>query len=194
MIAVGIDPDTKSTGIAAVQSYNGGFQIVQVGLARAAGKLAADRRREMSTSILAALRYMELETPYAISAVAVEWMKIYRNSKKRPNDIVNLNGIAGMCVSSASDIVNPNYLLTPYPQDWKGSVPKKIHQARILSRLHLTPELSYAAGYGHGKVAGSNEIPKSMRTHVIDALGLAVWALDPLGPVHKARFRARERK
>lgn len=192
MIAVGIDPDTKSTGIATVQSYNGGFQILQVRLARAKGRLAADRRVEMAKSLLASINCETLDIGYLPTAVAVEWMKL-RPREKRPNDIVNLNGIAGMCVA-ASALLYPEYLFTPIPQEWKGTVPKKIHQARILSRLHLMPDLTYQKGYGTGSVPGSADIPKSMRTHVIDALGLAVWALDPLGPVHSARISAREKK
>lgn len=192
MIAVGIDPDTKSTGIAAVQSYNGGFQILHVELVRAVGRLAADRRVEMAEELIKVMRLNPFGINYIPTAVAVEWMKL-RPREKRPNDIVNLNGIAGMCVMAATQL-KPDYIFTPIPQEWKGTVPKKIHQARILDRLHLTPELAYKKGYGNGVVPGSAGIPKSMRTHVIDALGLAVWALCPLGPVHTARISARAKK
>lgn len=193
MIAIGIDPDTKSTGVAAVQSYNGGFQILHVGIVRAVGRLTSDRRREMAEGLLRQVSGSWLDLPYTPTAVAVEWMKLRPTGEKRPNDIVNVNGIAGMCVMAATQL-QPEYLFTPIPQEWKGSVPKKIHQARILSRLHLTPDLSYAAGYGTGNAPGSTGVLKSMRTHVIDALGLAVWALGPLGPVHDARILARAKK
>ncbi len=188
MRAVGFDPDTKTTGIAAVQFFNGGFQVIQVALVRAKGRLAVDRRREMAVNLIDVI--VGLELPYTPTTAAIEWQKLYPGKEKRPNDIVNLNGIAGMCVM-ASTFLGPEHIFSPVPFDWKKTVPKAIHQKRIVSRLHLNLDLSYITGYGTGSVPGAENIPASMRTHVIDALGLACWSLDPYGPLHDLRIAER---
>ena len=186
MLAVGFDPDTKATGIAVVQFYNGGFQVIQVALVRAKGRLAVDRRHEMAVNLIdAAVELVQL--PYTPTTAVIEWQKLYPGKEKRPNDIVNLNGIAGMCVMAAT-FLGPEFIFTPVPFDWKKNVPKAVHQKRIVSRLHLNLDLSYIEGYGTGTVPGADAIPKSMLTHVIDALGLACWSLDPYGPLHDLRI------
>lgn len=192
MLVIGIDPDTKATGIAAVQYFNGGFQVVGVGLARAKGRKAADRRVEMIDSLWHSLAPEGLRLPYPATAVVVEWQHIRPFSEKRPNDILNLTGVAGMCVATAVTILDPKYTFTPIPSEWKKQVPKHIHQARILSRLHLTRELRYEnSDLGNAIfIPGAENLPPSMRTHVIDAIGLACWACTPLGPIYDARLEA----
>jgi len=188
MLAIGMDPDTKSTGIAAVQSFNGGFQIVQVALVRAKGRKAADRRIEMALGLIS----FAFNCLYKPTAIAVEWQHIRPGSEKRPNDILNLTGISGMCVAAAAQL-NSEHLFTPIPSEWKKQVPKHIHQARVCSRLHITTELRSTEGEKNF-IPGAEDIPASMRSHVIDALGLAVWALDPYGPIYDARLTARVKK
>jgi len=194
MLAIGVDPDSKHSGWAAVQSFNGGYQIVQVGLVRAKGKLAADRRATMAKSLRSTLDLIEL--PYGPTALALEWQHLRGNSsrEKNPAAIVELNAFSGMALQGFMDRWHFDYVFTPVPKDWKGSVPKEIKLARILSHLHLRPDLTYKSGYGHGlggaMIRGAENIPKSMRSHVIDALGLAVWALDPHGPIMDARVSA----
>ena len=151
MLAVGIDPDTKTTGVAAVQYFNGGFQVVRVALVRAKGRLASDRRVEMAKNLIDCMTALDL--PYTPIAAAVEWQHIRPRKEKRPNDICNLNGISGMCVMGAT-FLGPEFIFSPIPSDWKKDVPKPIHQKRIVSRLHLTMDLSYIAGYGEGTVPG----------------------------------------
>lgn len=190
MLAVGLDPDTKTTGVAAVQAFNGGLQVVHVGLVRAKGRKTVDRRREMAANLLEFM--IDWELPYRPTAAAVEWQHLRPKGEKRPNNIVDLNGIAGMCVM-ATTVLSPEFIFSPIPSEWKKQVPKNIHQKRIVSRLHLNLDLSYIEGYGTGSVPGAKEIPASMRTHVIDALGLACWALDPYGPIYDLRLQARAR-
>jgi len=63
-------------------------------------------------------------------------------------------------------------VLCPIPSDWKGSVPKSIHHKRILARLRVSEE-----ALAH--------IPKGQQQHVIDAAGLALWAVDRGLPLPK---------
>lgn len=188
MLAVGIDPDTKSTGVAVVQAFNGGLQVVHVGLVRAKGRKSADRRFVMAREMMDWFAHADL--PYTPTAVTIEWQKLRPKGEKNPNSIVDLCGIAGMAYA-AGTLLGADMMFAPIPSEWKGTVPKSVHQKRIVSRLHLTMDLTYIEGYGNGCVPGSEKIPASMKTHVIDALGLACWTLDPHGPIFDARLSQR---
>lgn len=190
MFVVGIDPDTKATGVAAVEAYPlGSFRILHLGLVRAKGRKAADRRREMAHELNKYLCSYELHLEgQRPTAVAIEWMHLRPRGEKRPNDILNLNGVAGMCVSACLQL-NPEFVFTPIPKEWKGEVPKAIHQRRILTTFGLNSDLCYRGITRSVKHApGAEQIPPSMRTHVIDALGLCAWAAQPTGPVLRARL------
>lgn len=191
MIAVGIDPDTKTTGVAVVEWDGQKFNVLGARLVRAKGRKVQDRLVEMASELM---RVIPLALPDpGPDAVAVEWMKLRPKGEKNPNSIVDLNGVAGMCVAAAIQLYPKDawmplpHIFTPIPSKWKKQVPKNVHQSRILSRVGLTKDLKDAEGT---PVPGSKDIPASMRTHVIDAIGLAVWALEPLGPIHDARIKA----
>lgn len=193
MLAIGVDPDTKHSGWAAVQSFNGGFQIVQVGLIRAKGRTAADRRAPMAESLL--LTLLQDALPYPPTALALEWQHLRGSSakEKNPGAIVELCGFAGMALQAFIERWEFEYVFTPTPSDWKKSVPKHVHQSRICSRLGITTELRAKDGEKNF-APGAADIPPSMRSHVIDALGLALWALDPYGPIYDARAEARAKR
>ena len=185
MIAVGIDPDTKTTGVATVERTDDGeLRVLFVGLFRAKGRKTADRRIEMAYELEHLCQY-GLKTGRDIDAIVVEWMKLRPTGEKRPNNIVDLNGISGMCVSAAVRM-RPRHVFTPIPWDWKKNIPKKIHQARVIRRLGLTMDLT--------DVPGAKQVPASMRQHVIDAIGMAVWALEPTGPIFLADLDATSKK
>lgn len=172
MIAIGIDPDTKSTGIGVVELLpDGSYKALYATLARAKGRKASDRREAMARA-LHDLRIPFYRQNHDVIGV-VEWMKLRPKGEKNPNAIVDVNGIAGMCVSNVI-FMDPVKIYTPIPSDWKGTVPKKVFTNRILSSLSLTSDLTYATG---AVVPGAEKMPASMRTHAIDGLGLAVWAL-----------------
>ena len=195
MIAVGIDPDTTTTGVAVVELVGNRMIVRGVALVRAKGRKVQDRLVGMASELAYVFRdgiRLDLQDVEP-DAVAVEWQRLRPRGEKNPNSIVDLNGVAGMCVSTALQLFgNPTFnptpnIFTPIPPEWKKQVPKKVHQNRILRRVGLAPELTYGDG---SVVPGAKKIPASMRTHVIDAIGLAVWALEPLGPLHDARIKA----
>lgn len=153
---IGIDPDTKATGIAMV----GPEGVQMVGLARAKGRYAVDRLPEMAQSIDEAIAPMMAYL--GDKRVAIELMHI-RPHERNPNSIINVQAVAGMAIASAR-LRGAVEILTPIPSKWKGTVPKEIHQKRILAAEGLDIEAPVFEG-----------IPKSMRTHVVDAIGLARW-------------------
>lgn len=149
----GVDPDTKSTGFARV-----GPDGVIVGVAVAKeGRLARDRMDAMANAInFHAFLYQS-------DVVAVEWQRI-RPSDRRPDDILSVGAVAGMALAAAASW-GPVATYLPYPSEWKGTVSKREHQARILRAAGLTLESDVF-----------KSVPKAMRTHCVDALGLALWA------------------
>ena len=158
MIFIGIDPDTKATGIAVLAD---GAWIL--GLARAKGRLMADRIPGMASAITEKLS--ELLTPGLIvpTVVAIEWMHI-RPCERNPNSVIGVQAVGGMAVSSVVAL-GAGIIHTPIPSKWKGNIPKPVHHKRILAQVGLTSESPEFKG-----------MPKSMHTHVIDAIGLALWA------------------
>lgn len=154
--SIGIDPDTKATGIAMI----GPSGVEMVALARAKGRYAVDRLPEMAQSIDEALAPMMAYL--GDKNVAIELMHI-RPHERNPNSIINVQAVAGMAIASAR-LRLASSIVTPIPSKWKGTVPKEIHQKRILAGEGLTIDDPIFEG-----------IPKSMRTHVVDGIGLARW-------------------
>lgn len=170
MICLGIDPDTKNTGLALVEAHDCapigiGFRVLHVAVASAKGATVQDRlvrlAYEMGLSLETAL------AGYDVDRVAIEWQKLRPRGERNPNSIVDLNGVAGMCVQACVSFMVSD-VLTPIPADWKGQVPKDIHQKRILSQVDLTADLE--------GVPGADSLTKTQKGHVIDAIGLALWA------------------
>jgi hypothetical protein len=152
---IGIDPDTKCTGLALI----GPKGLMKVKLARAKGQYAVDRMPEMAAAIDEAMRQLD---PLG-TTVAIEIMHI-RPHERNPNSIILVQAVAGIAISAAVRY-GADKILTPIPSKWKGTVPKPIHQKRLLAKEGIDIEDPVFKG-----------IPKSMRNHVVDGIGLARWA------------------
>ena len=153
-IYVGIDPDTKASGVAVLD--NGYWSLRS---ARAFGKLAKDRFPGMADSLVDALP--ELHD----AVVAIEWQHM-RYYEKNPNAMMGVQAVAGMALAAVvSHGALPSRILLPRPSEWKGTIAKEIHQRRILKSLNCTIDSDIFA-----------HIPRSLRQHVVDAMGLALWA------------------
>lgn len=98
------------------------------------------------------------------TVIVVEEPQVYPVSKGDPNDLIKIALDAGILIGS----IAPGCLVLPFkPHMWKGSVPKDIHQRRIL------------------KVAGDIQsmlslLRSSDRSHAIDAIGLGLYHLGRL--------------
>ena len=115
---------------------------------------------------------------------AVEGQELARTGAKRharPEDVVRLGNVAGMCVMRvARGYLHGCGLYWPKPSEWKGSVPKHAMQARLYTELgwHY-----HFAGSGAGRYAVPTlNIPSEFMgvtigqwKHVGDALLLARW-------------------
>jgi Holliday junction resolvasome RuvABC endonuclease subunit len=163
IIALGIDPDTTNTGIGLVYATMAGARYLDHGLAVAKGESAMSRRIGMAASIRGELdRLTSKHSP--VHVFSVEWQGI-RPGDPRPDDVCQLNAVAGMSLAALVSLAPAqSWAMTtflPLPVQWKGSVPKNVHQPRVLAKLGLTKGFS---GLG------------SRESHVVDALGLAAWA------------------
>jgi hypothetical protein len=118
------------------------------------------------------------DDPHAVVKEIVDWVygdphtvitegcQVYPGSKTNPNDLIPLSFMAGLVQAS---FPKASRRLRPLPRQWKGSVPKDIFAERIKSRL--SPE----------EVLVLNTIKtKADRGHVLDAIGLGLFALDRL--------------
>lgn len=103
----------------------------------------------------------------SVDTLVLEVPQVYRMSKGDPNDLVAVAGTAGAIIGAyyelAQDVVS--YL----PRQWKGNVPKAVHNQRVLADLTATETKSI-------------QYPKqaSLKHNVIDAIGLGVFHLRSL--------------
>lgn len=110
-------------------------------------------------------QFSALGRAYGPTIVIVEHPVIYPVEKQKgdPNDIVRLAAVGGVvgtaCIVGASSGCKLEFV---EPRRWKGSVPKDIHNARIMQKHPEVIELV-------------EEIPKGQRHHVWDAVALAFW-------------------
>jgi hypothetical protein len=166
-ITIGIDPDTKATGIGVLANGRPVFATT----AEANGRLAYNRVKEMGYSLYRALTRCRT-SPVLLNGrgmevvIAVEWFKIrppdLRKGVKMCNDMMNLQAVAGMAYRAAMDAFPEAEVKHVYPIEWKGTVKKPIHQARLRLKLGKLGEALLSC------------YTKTKASHVLDGLGLAL--------------------
>ena len=139
-----IDPGTTCIGIAVFdESQN---ELVSCDLIR--GKDWIDTASKIPN-------FGKLET------LVIEDPRIYPISKARPNDLMKLAKAVGAIVAK----VDAKFTKLVTPSTWKGSVPKRIHQKRILRAM--TDE--------EKNILNKCPCPKSLLHNTIDAVGIGLW-------------------
>lgn len=127
-----------------------------------------------------------------ILAVAVESQEIYQHGQSKtqsPRSIMQLATVAGAAITRAGMPSNFEQhkdgvvSFFPAPQAWKGSVPKQIHQARVLHRMGWRFEThgSKEDGYCVPQFGSEDKMPLLRGPewkHITDSLGLALYAMD----------------
>ena len=184
MLALGIDPDLHHAGLALVESPTGGNRpkVVWTGVALAPRKLK-------SYAAAAALEWPRLpwndtdgfgrlligheHTFGEVDILVVEGQRIYPHSPVDPEDLMHLAFAAGCALQQYQDGALAKDV--PHPQQWKGSIPKPVAHARILSRCIIIPEAAELLAGPH-------------KSHVTDAIGLALWGLGLPGAIQQGRI------
>lgn len=150
---IGVDPDTKSTGICLLHDDG----RIEFRLAKAKGRFATDRQPQMARAL-----YLHLGMNFpGATTLAIEWQHI-RPRENRPNDIMAVQAVAGMALALAAPSCDEIHL--PIPSKWRGTIPKEVVQKRILREAGIDLDSPEFSG-----------IPGTAKSHVIDALGLCLW-------------------
>ena len=182
---LGIDPDLHHTGLAIVEvGPTGQRSVAWVGIARVPLRFKGEAAVTAMSVSLRTSRDVMTDAGDNVAAwgahawhyAVVEGQEIYQGSAVKVSDLLNLAQVAG----AAAGVFGATRI--PRPKDWKGQVPKHIHQHRTCRAL------SWAAGLRGGKEpyvvpifaggapAGADSLKDGDWKHVMDAIGLALWA------------------
>lgn len=103
---------------------------------------------------------------WAADVLIIEMPRIYPGSGQQKGDLNDLLDLAAV-VGRLESTYSVNSRLRVFPAQWKGQVPKKIMNARVLSKLSIEERLV---------------IPEiGVKVHnVIDAVGIGLWYLGRL--------------
>lgn len=178
---IGVDPDTQTPAVAVIdkEGQPNKIWVGKSGKPKAVG-LHAVRRwcnqidEEVELRVLLGLR----------SVIAIEVPEVSYTAKmgRNPRDLMPLGMISSAFAcyfQTDRSSSSPRPILFPYPSQWKGQVPKAVHQARIYTRLGW--EYKRHGGDKTGYCAPIHDrfgIKQGDWKHAGDALGLALWAYD----------------
>lgn len=174
MRVLGIDPDLHHAGVALVDD---GKKLVAVRCPVVSSNFrGAEAAVEMARSMELVLTDL-FQTYGKPDTAIIEGQDSYLGSKVKPLDLLHLALSAGVAIGIVRACWSGPRIECPKPVTWKGTVPKHIHQKRILRSLGI----AYVPGETPTRILklpevdGMAEIKKSHLIHVIDAMGLAVW-------------------
>lgn len=169
---IGIDPDLHHTGIAVMSDES--KEPVYLGVARVDRKFkqedAVPRMAKAIDSCLCDfhIKYSDRESD---RVATVESQQIYVGTRIRVQDLIPLAQVAGSAIGILS--LGDNVLTTASlvnPKDWKGTTSKDNHQQAIKDFFSY-----YFKDEQH--VLNHWKIKKSELSHVVDAIGLALWGI-----------------
>ena len=182
MNILGIDPDTKTTGIGIIANGRPTHgRLVVVPKRNAKWELRRPAMVRALNEALAGLRFKASDAE-RVDIIVVESQFIYppkgkEKGTKRPNDILHLAQIAGAALSAAIDAYPTASVLMPTPVEWKGTARKDSFTTTLLKKLGLEPTARGLEFIGStARLPGTTKLAPTDATHVIDALGLARWA------------------
>jgi hypothetical protein len=157
---LGIDPDLHDMALALVWVDNGHIDVRDIRICHVPARATKTEAVHETIKLLSTQRFD--------AKIAVIENQFYRHGsashrKSKPEDLINLAWVAGAAAMMAT--LHCDTLLMPQAQEWKGSVPKPIHQARILAKLNSLTSLK--EDFPHVK--------ESQWVHALDAIGMALW-------------------
>lgn len=172
-ICLGIDPDSKYIALAV-----GDAEIIQ-GVCSFKVPQGRMEMIKILPQIIPAFMEEQYGLPLWPPIIIIEGQRIYPQSKVRPNDLIKLAHLAGAAAGVCASLYPGSRILIPEPKDWKGSVPKHIHQARLYKKLGWGYKQTKDYAYPEHPTVGK-KLLKGEWKHVGDAIGLMQWgaALD----------------
>lgn len=183
LTAVGVDPDLHTTPIAQVFLSAAGLGVSSLEIVRVPSKF-----KEEDAALAMARALKEMDPLGFAHVLVVESQKSYGGVKKkaRPEDLINLAFVAGAATHSVYDC---NTIFWPQASQWKGTIPKGIHQMRIMSKLgwigkkHETKSGGWAEPISFGDNPPTCDVSRvtgGQWKHAMDAIGLAIWGIEQL--------------
>ena len=165
---LGIDPDLHHTAIAVVNDDGKVMLLKTI-------RIADDLTGRYALIELAQTLGDGIPPMLSPFVAAVEGQQLYKGCPASPQDIIHLACAAGICLAKISQ---PKQLFLPTPQEWKKQVPKEIHQARTLNNLGWGYKTLRDYSIPTRPPAEFQNIPEKEWKHLVDAIGLALWARD----------------
>ena len=183
---IGIDPDLHHLSIAVVDHNN---RIIDLKVLEVPESFTAQRAiAAMARQIKAAAPWMESFHP---SYYVVEAQELYLTGPYKtpnPRSILHLATVAGAALAHAPTGAE---VIFPTPVQWKGSVDKQIHQARVLHNAGL-PMMSIGKGAGYcypiNNPLGWPTFLQGRWKHLADAVGLAQYGVKLLLEKQRKQF------
>lgn len=177
MITIGIDPGLNRSGVALFD----GKELKKVWAVKVPAKSRKGENFPASTMLGAMCIFLQEVTTYRPDRIVVEGQQIYTHSKAADHDLINLAHCAGGIAGMAIHHFGRSGVLVPTPKEWKGGVPKNVHQARTYTKMgwHFDQTSKYSwpvAGTDFGSVSGARELKQADWQEVGDAIGLGLWA------------------
>lgn len=170
MIWLGVDPDTQHTGICL---YSADPKYYIVGIIRTpsglVGTEAIIAQAKGAQQFFLYLFANYLSTEFGL---VVERQTKFHHRKSRPEALLKLALVSGVWLGQANRFAR---IFLPEPVEWKGQIPKEIHHRRVMKEA----DLSYQMDRDHivpTNIPSFCKILTSDWTHIIDAIGLAIWA------------------
>lgn len=180
-VVLGIDPDTRHIGWSIATKH----EVLAVGVIASSAEDSDLSHVQMITNLGLAVPVILNKHP-EVTHVCIETPMVRHGAKAPPKDIIKLTVVAG-ALAGAVEVASGGRVakLMPFPSEWKGQVPKPIHQARIFAHYGILatqlPTHCYPAGCkAIARVQGAAAIKRGDWKHVADAIGLARWAADRL--------------
>ena len=164
---IAIDPSISELGLAVFEN----FEITKIKRITGPKTVGAQEARRLKLLLgklqqeLFALTRLGLQ--HGGWDLVIEWPEVYSSRKTDPNDLLLLAGVVGMIVGG----FDWRRVYSYRPKEWKGQVPKAIHNERTMKQMSdkILTELRH--------------IPGSYRHNVVDACGLALFHKEALSEI-----------
>lgn len=182
MRVLGVDPDLHSCAIVVASFSPGEAPYVEsAGIASVSSKLKGLEASSKMAEVLASY-FDKLARQVQWDLWIVEAQQVYPGKAFRAADLIALAVVSGAAVAS-SQAAMPSCAgrgRLVLPSEWKGQVPKQVHQARILRRAGM--EFEAANGYCVPSLPWGQGLKKASYKHLVDAFGLCLFGSTELRP------------